>query len=198
MIWFVAGINGTGKSTVSRDPLLLTLMGVSAVINPDSIAQEIARTRGLEYRLANLSAAIITQSMMFNEAVMNDTPSIAMETVLSTSKYNPILDIAEQRGIEVGLIYVSVKTVELTLQRIKTRVAAGLHDVPEATVRKRWPDTLQNCAAWAQRVDRLIVLANNRSDAPPVVVAHKLGKRNPIKILDRNELPELVPLLETL
>ena len=42
MIWFVAGINGAGKSTVSATPSLLEHMGVSSVINPDIIARTIA------------------------------------------------------------------------------------------------------------------------------------------------------------
>lgn len=196
MLWFVAGINGTGKSTISCDPLLLAFMGVTAVVNPDEIAREIAHTKGVEYRLANLSAAIITQSMMFSEAVLSDTPTMAMETVLSTDKYNPVLEIAEQRRIQVGLVYVSVCSVELTLQRIKTRVAAGLHDVPEETVRARWPKTLKNCAYWSKRVDRLIVLANNYSDGRPILVARKLAKTGSIEILDREELPELISMLE--
>ena len=198
MIWFVGGINGAGKSTVSGNALLLTLMGVRSVINPDLIAREIARTRSIDYALANLSAAIMTQSMVFNEAILSDSPVNAMETVLSTTKYNPILDIASQRGFEVGLIYVSVQNVELTLKRIETRTAAGLHNVPEATVRQRWNKTLQNCAAWAPRVDRLIVLANNGSEGRVVPVARKVSKSSPIDILDRQELPELVELLSNI
>jgi predicted ABC-type ATPase len=195
MIWFVAGINGAGKSTVAKNTLLLTLMGVRSVINPDLIAREIAQTRGIDYALANLSAAIMTQSMVFNEAVLSDVPVIAMETVLSTTKYTPILDIASQRGFEVGLIYVSVRNVELTLKRIETRTAAGLHNVSEATVRRRWAKTLENCAAWAPRVDRLIVLANNNSEGRVVPVARKVSKASPVEIMDREELPELTELL---
>ena len=71
MIWFVAGINGAGKSTVSANPVLLSKMGVSAVINPDELAREIWATRGINYGLANLSAAILTQARVFNEAVMS-------------------------------------------------------------------------------------------------------------------------------
>lgn len=198
MIWFVAGINGAGKSTISTDPLLLRSMGVPGVINPDTIARRIADTRKIDYGLANISAAVLTQAMVFNEAVYSDKPNIAMETVLSTPKYQPILDIAQQRGIEVGMIYVSVRSPELSLKRIETRVAAGLHNVPEATIRKRWRGTLEQLQIWAPRLDYLIVFANNNVGGPLVRVAQKLGQDNPIKILNHDELPELTALLSGL
>jgi predicted ABC-type ATPase len=196
MIWIVGGINGAGKSTISTNPLFLTLMGVSSVVNPDEIAQMISIRQGLEYALANLCAAVMTQSMVFNQAVMAKDPSIAIETVLSSDKYLPILDIAEQRKLKVGLVYVALHSVDLSLARISTRVAAGLHDVPEETVRKRWPKTLANCAKWAPRVDRLLVVANNDVARGLKVVARKLAKTDPIEILDYEELPELVRMLQ--
>ena len=195
MMWFVAGINGAGKSTASANKGLLDFMGVSAVVNPDTLARTIAEEQKIDYRLANLSAAILTQAMVFNEAVYSPNPTIAMETVLSTKKYDPILTIAEQRKFPVGLVYVSVRSVELTLGHIRTRVASGLHDVPENIVRKRWPLTMANMVAWAPRVDQLIVFANNNPDGRLVRVAQKYSREAPVEILDRDELPELIRLL---
>ena len=94
MIWFVAGINRAGKSTVSADTLLMRTMSVNEVINPDIVARTIANTKRIDYGLANISAAVLTQAMVFNKALYSDNPTIAMETVLSTPKYQPILDIA--------------------------------------------------------------------------------------------------------
>jgi predicted ABC-type ATPase len=195
MIWFVAGINGAGKSTVSATPDLLEMMGIREVIDPDKVARILARERAIEYGLANLSAAILTQSMVFSEAVLCDDPAIAIETVLSTKKYTPILDIAQQREFGVGMIYVSVRSPELSLKRIETRVAASFHNVPEAVVRKRWRRTLENMALWAPRVDHLIVFANNNADGRLVRVAQKIGKGGGIEIFDHGELPELTLLL---
>jgi predicted ABC-type ATPase len=93
------------------------------------------------------------------------------------------------------MIYVSVRSPELALKRIETRVAAGLHDVPEEIVRRRWRRTLENSCRWAPRVDQLIVFANNNADGQLVRVAQKLRKDWPIEILNSDELPELVELL---
>jgi predicted ABC-type ATPase len=195
MIRFVAGINGAGKSTVGTMPALLDLMGVSAVINPDQMARDISSEKRISYDLANLSAAILSQAIVFTEAVYSPNPVIAIETVLSTRKYDPILEIANQRNFPVGMIYVSVRSVELTLKHIETRVAAGLHNVPEDVVRRRWPRTMANMASWAPRLDQLIVFANNSPGGKLVRVAQKRTKESAVEILDREELPELVEIL---
>jgi predicted ABC-type ATPase len=194
MIWFIAGINGAGKSTISDTPELLEFMGVREVVNPDDVARRIEHRTGLEYRLANLCAAIQTQSWVFQRAIIAANPRIAIETVLSTAKYEPILDIAAQLEFGVGMIYVSVRSPELALKRIETRVAAGLHDVPEEIVRQRWRRTLENSCRWAPRVE-LIVFANNNADGRLVRVAQKRGKDSTIEVLNCDELPELVELL---
>ena len=194
MIWFIAGINGSGKSTLTSSPAVRHELGVS-VINPDEVARQISTDTGLDYSLANLAAAEITEGEVF-QAAARGTNAIAIETVLSSDKFYPVLNIAEKRGIQVGLIYVALRAVELSLKRIETRVAAGLHNVTEERVRERWPKTHENLRRWAPRVDRLIVFSNNDANRAPVVVALKLSKRASIEIFDRAEVPQAIAMLE--
>lgn len=195
MIWFIAGINGAGKSTLASNVFVRREFG-GHVINPDEIAKSIAFNARLDYRLANLAAAEISEGQVFDAVALSDRP-IAIETVLSSDKFLPVLEIADQRGIEVGLAYVAVRSVETTLARIKTRVAAGLHDVDEVRVRERWPKTLANLKKWAPRVDTLLVFSNNDADRAPVLVARKQARFDKIEILDRLEVPEAIAQLET-
>jgi predicted ABC-type ATPase len=194
MIWFIAGINGTGKSTLCASPVIRDQLGVS-VINPDEAARKFAADTGLDYALANIAAAEITEGMVFLAATLAAYP-IAIETVLSSDKFYPILDIAQKRDVKVGLIYVAVQTVELALKRIETRVAAGLHNVPEERVRQRWAKTHENLRKWAPRVDQLFVFSNNDADRAPVLVAQKRSKLSSIEILDRVEVPHVIAMLE--
>jgi predicted ABC-type ATPase len=194
MIWFIAGINGTGKSTLCSSPAVQDELGVS-VINPDEVARTIAADTGLDYALANLAAAEITEGEVFQTAARGIN-SIAIETVLSSDKFYPVLDIAHTRGIQVGMIYIALRSVELSLKRIETRVAAGLHNVPEERVRERWTKTHENLRKWAPRVDRLIVFSNNDADRAPVLVAQKLSKTAIIQIYDRAEVPEVIAMLK--
>jgi predicted ABC-type ATPase len=196
MIWFLGGINGTGKSTFASSPAILQILGVREIVNPDAIAREIARN-GLEYGLANLAAANITQGHTFDHAVTADRgSSFAIETVLSSAKFDPILLIAKQRGIDVGLVYIGVHSVDDALSRIKSRVAAGLHDVPEDRVRKRWTSTHNSLERWAPQVDKLFVFSNNGIDREPVAIAEKSSIDAPIAIFDEIEVPEIVAALK--
>ncbi len=195
MIWFIAGINGAGKSTLASNIFVRREFG-GHVINPDEIAKTISFNARLDYRLANLAAAEITEGQVFDAVALSDRP-IAIETVLSSDKFLPVLEIANSRGIEIGLAYVALRSVETSLMRIKTRVAAGLHDVDEERVRQRWPKTLANLKKWAPRVDKLLMFSNNDADRAPVLVARKLARFDKIEILDRLEVPEAIAQLET-
>lgn len=196
MIWFLGGINGTGKSTFASSTAVLKILGVREILNPDAVARSIA-SKGLEYGLANLAAANITQGQTFDSAVtLSETTNFAIETVLSSAKFDPILQIAKQRGIGVGLIYIGLHSVDDALKRIKSRVAAGLHDVPEDTVRKRWAKTHQSLERWAPQVDRLFVFSNNGIGHEPVAIAEKSSAEAPITIFNELEVPEIVAALK--
>ena len=195
MIWFIAGINGAGKSTLASNQYVRRELG-GYVINPDEVARSIAFNARIEYSLANLAAAEITEGEVFDAVAVSDKP-LAIETVLSSDKFIPVLEIAERRQIEIGLVYVALYNVELSINRIRTRVAAGLHDVSEDRVRQRWPKSLTNLKKWAPRVDKLLVFSNNDTDRAPVLVAKKLARFDKIEILDRLEVPEAIAQLET-
>ena len=53
------------------------------------------------------------------------------------------IDAWRSDGYEVRLVFVSLPNVELALARVAARVAAGGHDVPEGTVRRRFTSGLR-------------------------------------------------------
>ena len=66
---------------------------------------------------------------VLEKCIVLDKPVIFIETVLSLTKYQDDVIEAKARGDNVGLIYVSVHPPELILDRIKTRVSLGGHNV---------------------------------------------------------------------
>jgi SNF2 family DNA or RNA helicase len=56
-------------------------------------------------------------------------------------------DLPLAAGYERHLLYLWLPTVELSIERVRTRVRAGGHDVPEVTIRRRFAKSLKNLFA---------------------------------------------------
>jgi len=64
-------------------------------------------------------------------------------TTLATLTYAAKIPRWRHAGYSVGLVYLRLANVEMSLDRVRRRVAAGGHDVPEATVRRRFPKRVE-------------------------------------------------------
>jgi predicted ABC-type ATPase len=71
---------------------------------------------------------------------------------------------ARARGFEVVLVYIGTESVELNLARIRDRVLAGGHDVPETDVRRRYLRSFQNLAIALTRADHAILFDNSTEE----------------------------------
>src|ERR1700690_920683 len=65
------------------------------------------------------------------------TTSFSVETTLSGRLHFSMIENARTRGYAIELVYVGTADVAINLERIRQRVAAGGHDVPEADVLRR-------------------------------------------------------------
>jgi predicted ABC-type ATPase len=119
--------------------------------------------------------------------------SIAVETVLSTDKFVPIVEVARFRGYNVRLIFVSLPTVELAIERVAVRVRQGGHDVPEAKIRSRWVRAHDNLIRFLGLVDDILVFSNEALD--PLLVAERFGATGRLTVYDIAALPEIVSRL---
>lgn len=62
----------------------------------------------------------------------------AFETTLASRSYLKRLIDLQERGYYIHLIFLYLNSVELAIQRVAERVRAGGHDIPEATIRRRY------------------------------------------------------------
>jgi predicted ABC-type ATPase len=58
-------------------------------------------------------------------------------------------------------LYVGLEKVELHLARVRARVQAGGHDIPEAKIRERYTSSLKNLVTLAPRLTELRVFDNS-------------------------------------
>lgn len=134
----LAGPNGAGKTT-SAAPLVRDRWGIATFVNADVIAQGLA---GFAADAVNVAAGRLMLDRL--DALARAREDFAFETTLASRSLLPRLAQMRADGYEVLLVFVSLPAVELSLQRVRQRVLAGGHDVPEAAVRRRFALGLTN------------------------------------------------------
>jgi predicted ABC-type ATPase len=68
----------------------------------------------------------------------------AFESTLSGLGYVSRLRDMKQKGYHIEIIYLKIVSARLAIDRIKSRVRQGGHDVPRADVRRRFARSWQN------------------------------------------------------
>jgi predicted ABC-type ATPase len=108
---------------------------------------------------ANLEAVRRIETWLF--ASIDAHQSVGVETVLSTDKYRPLVLRAKERGFEIRLIYVILRSPEINIKRIQMRVAKGGHDVPADRVVKRWKRSLEQLPWFLDQADWALLFDNS-------------------------------------
>ena len=67
-----------------------------------------------------------------------------IETTLSSRTLTNTIEIARQYGYSITILFFWIDNVELAISRVKARVTAGGHNVPEATIRRRYRSGLRH------------------------------------------------------
>ncbi len=185
-LWIVAGPNGAGKTTcVQKKPICDLLPGVP-FLNPDD--RTLVKLREAGY-LGFRDAPIEVQTGLFYESadeVLAELEeanrlgqSIGVETVLSSSKYLPLVESLHAKGGFVGLIYVAVSSPSISQQRVAARVRLGGHGIPDDKIAQRWKRSLQLLPLFARFATSFWVVDNSNSDpirALPLIAMGRFGQ----------------------
>jgi predicted ABC-type ATPase len=174
-IFVLAGPNGAGKTTVAGK-LLPDWLGFSDFINADLIAAE--QQRG-SFDVPAFAAGREMLRRIHQQRAEGKT--FAFETTLASRTFAPFLRSAQESGYLVHLIFVSLDTPELAVQRVRLRVARGGHDIPEAIVRRRYGRGLANFfqlyrplanewVLWGNSESALVKLARGEEDGRTTVL----------------------------
>ncbi|MGH7603892.1 MAG: AAA family ATPase [Gemmatimonadaceae bacterium] len=167
----VGGVNGSGKSTLARDPDFLraqkTSLGDFEVLNPDTqTASYRQRFPRIPVDALNLCAVLETERRVWQHVA--EGSSCLVETVLSSTKFLPVVTAARAHGFRTKLIYCALPSVELALARVQLRVKEGGHDVPDDKVRSRWESSLDNRAKVGLLTEAVVDDAVLDAVPPPV------------------------------
>lgn len=155
VLYVLAGVNGAGKSSVGGH--LLQQAGL-AWFNPDSFARALLAQTGCSQAEAN--AAAWQEGLRRLDDAVASGANHAFETTLGGNTV-PARIAAAAATHEVLMWFCGLTTPELHVARVKARVAAGGHDIPENIIRKRYPAALQNLIALMPRLAHLRIYDNS-------------------------------------
>lgn len=95
------------------------------------------------------------------EAAIRDGKSHAFESTLGATAIPRLLAEAAAEGLHVVVWFVGLATPEQHIARVKQRVAAGGHDIPEEKIRERWDTSRRNLIALLPHLTELKVFDNS-------------------------------------
>ena len=156
----LAGPNGAGKSTFFE--AFLAELGLP-FLNADNLARE---TGIGAYEAAREIAAI-------RDELISRRIGFVTETVLSDPVGEKVGAFARsaKAGFDVHLIFIGISDAQMSVRRVRSRVAAGGHDVPKEKLLARYDRCLANLERAIRSLPRVTVYDNSRFDDPYRLIA---------------------------
>jgi predicted ABC-type ATPase len=146
--------------------------------NPDDAAKRlmVARPR---LKQVEANAAAWHQGRRLLERAIAERLDFAFETTLGGSTLARLLALAADKGAEVHVLYIGLSSPELHLARVRARVRAGGHDIPEADIRRRYEHSRMNLVHLLPKLASLRIYDNSAEADPakgrapePLLVLH--------------------------
>ena len=139
-LYIIAGCNGAGKTTASFT-ILPEMLKCREFVNSDEIAKGLS-----PFNADSIAVAVEASRIMYKriKELIASGETFAMETTLATRTVANLIREAQREGYYVTLLYFWLNTPELAIERVKQRVAAGGHNIPENTIRRRYADGIHN------------------------------------------------------
>ena len=137
-LYIIAGCNGAGKTTASFT-VLPEMLECKEFINADEIA------RGLS-PLNPDKAAIEAGRIMLSkiDRLISRQNDFAFETTLATKNYVNTIKRSQIAGYQTTLVFFYLDSYNLAIERVKTRVIEGGHNIPEPVIKRRYFSGLKN------------------------------------------------------
>ena len=172
-MYILAGCNGSGKTTASYNSLP-GIFDCSEFVNSDEFAKSLA-----PFNPESVPVQASRYMLLKSKYLFERRADFSIETTLATRSLIKMVRAAKAQGYFVTVFYMWLSSPEIAIARIKARVDAGGHYIPEETVKRRYYVGLKYFFnVYVPECDRWI-LADN-SDPPFKIVAE--GTKSSINI----------------
>ena len=165
-LYIIAGCNGAGKTTASFT-ILPEILDCKEFVNADEIAKGISPFQ--PEKVAFEAGRIMLNRI---DELFAKQQNFAFETTLATKSYKQKIIAAQKKGYYVTLVFFWLNKVELAVERVKTRVAEGGHNINEDVIIRRYSNGIKNLfEIYITLVDKVYIYDN--SDGKPLQIAEK-------------------------
>ena len=187
-LYIISGCNGAGKTTASYS-LLPEMLDCKEFVNSDEFA------KGL-FPFDPSKASIQASRLMLMKIryLLKRHEDFAVETTLATRTLLKIVKSAQTAGYTVTLLYFWLNSPDLAVERVRARVEAGGHNIPEETIRRRYNTGIYYFFKLYAPISERWILADN-SQIPFRVIAEG-SKDEVINIKDENTYKIVLSIAE--
>jgi predicted ABC-type ATPase len=156
----IAGPNGSGKTTFARE-YLPRETDVIHFVNADLIAG------GLSPLRPELAARQAGRLLLLElSRLAKSRKNFSFESTLSGRTYLHLLRNWKATGYTIRVVFLSLSSPQLALQRIAARVEQGGHDVPRSDVMRRFHRSWQNFHTLYRSLADTWSVYDNSGEAP--------------------------------
>jgi predicted ABC-type ATPase len=182
-LYIIAGCNGAGKTTASFT-VLPEMLNCREFINADEIA------RGLSPFNPD-QVAIEAGRIMLNKIneLIKRRKDFAFETTLSTRSYIKTIEKARKNEYEITLLFFWLDSVDLAIERVRTRVKEGGHNIPEKIIKRRYYSGMKNLFELYTPVSDYWIIVNNSNPNLELIAE---GNYENIERIENNRIFEII------
>ena len=170
-LYVISGCNGAGKTTASYS-VLPDMLNCKEFVNADEIAKGLS-----PFQPDNV--AIEAGRIMLSRIrdLMKNNVDFAFETTLASKSYVKFILEAQARGYMVTLVFFWLNSPELAIERVKTRVISGGHNIPEDIIRRRYNAGINNLSHLYLPISDYWMIIDN-SEPPFQIIAEGFKTEN--------------------
>lgn len=131
-LYIISGCNGAGKTTASYS-LLPEMLDCKEFVNSDEFAKGLS-----PFDPSKASIQASRYMLLKIRYLLKRGQDFAVETTLATRTLLKTAKMAQSAGYTVTLLYFWLNSPDLAVERVRARVEAGGHNIPEETIRRRY------------------------------------------------------------
>jgi predicted ABC-type ATPase len=182
-LYIIAGCNGAGKTTASFT-ILPEILNCKEFVNADEIAKGLSpfQPEKVSFEAGRIMLNRINELLELNE-------NFAFETTLATKSYKSKVEYAQEKKYTVTLLFFWLQNVDLAIERVKTRVLEGGHNIETDIIHRRYKKGIKNLfEIYLPIVDEVMIFDN--SAGKPELIAEKIVESD-INILNTDKFNKL-------